>query len=609
MLQADPHGARLVTLAGVSLCVGSAFAVAFGLVLSRTVAAVFPTTDGAGDVPGLLAALVVLAAARALAIGLSDVLAQRGSSRIRGRLRRDLTGHIAALGPLWTARERTGELVSVLTAGLDAVDQWLTSFLPARLAAGVVPVMVLLVVAWLDPLSALVLVVTGPVLLLLLAVIGGKAKAVTEQRFRELRWLGAFFLDMLQGLATLKLFGRSREQTETIGMVSRRYADTTMEVLRTAFQTALVLEWAATVATAVVAVEVGLRLLDGLMSFDTALAVIVITPEFFLPLRQLSIRYHAGSAGRTAAERIEAILDEPVADEAILDVPAVVPPAVGSVGPIARRAPLGEIRFTGVRYAYPGRDEALRGLDLVIGEGETVALIGPSGAGKTTIANLLLRFAAPTGGSLSVGDRDLATLPRDLWLADVAWVPQRPHLFDGTVADNLRLGRPDATDAELREAAARAGAAAFIARLPQGFETRIGERGSRLSGGQAQRLAIARAWLRDARLVILDEATSHLDAASEARIRDASRALLAGRTALVISHRHRLAAIADQVAVIEDGRVARLGPPAAILGTERPEQPERPDQPDRDRARPAPAPSVGPVVGPNNAPGPEGAPA
>jgi ATP-binding cassette subfamily C protein CydD len=218
-----------------------------------------------------------------------------------------------------------------------------------------------------------------------------------------------------------------------------------------------------------------------------------------------------------------------------------------------------------VRFAYPGRHEALRGLDLTIGEGETLALIGPSGAGKTTVANLLLRFAVPTGGALTVGGRDLATIPREAWLDGVAWVPQRPHLFDGTVADNLRLGRPDATDGELRAAAERAGADAFIGRLPRGFETRIGERGSRLSGGQAQRLAIARAWLRDARLVILDEATSHLDAASETRIRDAAEALLAGRTALVISHRHRLAAVADRVALLEQGTVTRTGTPAELL--------------------------------------------
>lgn len=616
---------------------GSALAVAFGLVLSRTIAAVFPTTAGAADVPGLLLALVVLALARAVAIGLSDLLAQRGSTRIRGRLRRDLTARIAALGPLWTARERTGELVAVLTGGLDAVDQWLTSFLPARLVAGVVPVMVLLVVAWLDVLSALVLVFTGPVLLLLLAVIGGRAKAVTEQRFRELRWLGAFFLDMLQGLATLKLFGRSREQTETIGMVSRRYADTTMEVLRTAFQTTLVLEWAATIATALVAVEVGLRLLDGLMPFDRALAIIVITPEFFLPLRQLSIRYHAGSAGRTAAERIGEILDQPPPEDAAAmagrAASVSVPPDVqgggpagrgdpapggapdlrgaavvdggpaGRGAPFVRRAPIGAIRFAGVRYAYPDRHEALRGLDLVIGEGETLALIGPSGAGKTTVANLLLRFALPTGGALTVGGRELSAIPREAWLDGVAWVPQRPHLFDGTVADNLRLGRPDATDAELHAAVERAGADAFIGRLPRGFETRIGERGSRLSGGQAQRLAIARAWLRDARLVILDEATSHLDAASEARIRDAAQALLAGRTALVISHRHRLAAVADRVALLEHGTVTRTGPPDELLAA--------PGQAAPGQAAPDPRPSVdaGSAIGPVGRAGPEGAPA
>ncbi len=241
-----------------------------------------------------------------------EVLAQRASSRLRQSLRRALVDHLFALGPTWLAGERAGEVVSAVTGGLESLDAWITSYLPARYLAVLVPGLVLVLMLVLDPPTALVLVLTGPVLVLLLAVIGSRARGLTQQRFEEMRWMSAFFLDMLQGIATLKAFGRSREQAANIRTIGQHYGDTTMEVLRTAFQTALVLEWAAAVATAVVAVEVSLRLIAGGMAFETALAVLIVTPEFFLPLRQLAIRYHSGAAGRAAAERLEFILAAPV---------------------------------------------------------------------------------------------------------------------------------------------------------------------------------------------------------------------------------------------------------------------------------------------------------
>jgi thiol reductant ABC exporter CydD subunit len=551
------------------MAAGSICAVGFVLLLSATVASVFPSSTGLSTVPALLVAMGLLAVVRAGTLIAADVLAQLGATRTVGQLRRMVLARIAELGPLWTQRVPTGDLVAVLSDGLRQVDDYFAIYRPARLAAGIVPPLVLLVELVLDPLSALVLILTGPVLLLLLAVIGGRTRLITERRFEELRWLGAFFVDMLQGLTTLKLFGRSVEQADTIALVSRRYARTTLEVLRTAFQTALVLEWAATVATAVVAVEAGLRLLDGRLSFDRALAVIVVTPEFFLPLRQLSLRYHAGTAGRTAAERVFTICDAGSTASAGSAAPTTTisppdGPPVSLPSALGQRAP--SLRFEAVEFSYPDRDPALRGVDLEIPAGTTLALVGPTAAGKTTIAWLLLRFAEPSVGQILVDDVQLGSLPRDAWLERVAWVSQRPHLFDGSIADNIRLGRPDASDADVVEAATRAHADAFIDRLPGGYEARVGERGSRLSGGQLQRVAIARAWLRDAPVVVMDEATAHLDERAESIVRNAATTLLRGRTALVISHRRRLAAIADRVAVIEDGRVVRTGTPDEVLG-------------------------------------------
>ena len=265
-----------------------------------------------------LAAIAVLAVVRAGFLLAADGLAQRASARIKGTLRADLTAQLFALGPAWTGRERSGELSSVLTDGLASIDAFVTSFQPARALAGAVPLLVLVVILVIDPPTALVLLFTGPILVLLLGFIGGRARVITEQRFAEVRWLSAFFLDMLGGLATLKMFGRSREQVDTIRDISRRYGDTTMEVLRTAFQTSLVLEWGGAVAVALVAVEISLRLMDGSIEFGRALAVLIIVPEFFLPLRTLATRYHSGAAGRAVAERAFAILDEPSASRGAL---------------------------------------------------------------------------------------------------------------------------------------------------------------------------------------------------------------------------------------------------------------------------------------------------
>jgi ATP-binding cassette, subfamily C, bacterial CydD len=522
---------------------------AAAVALTSAVAQVFLGGADLAAVLPLLGVATILAVVRAACMLLQEIAAQRASSGLRGALRSALTGHLLGLGPAHTSGERSGELVTAMTGGLDDIDLYVTSYQPARRLAAIVPLLVLLVVLLLDPPTALVLVLTGPVLVLLLAVIGGRTRVVSGRRAIELRWLGAFFLDMLQGLATLRMFGRGREQVETIRAVSKQYGDTTMDVLRTAFQTALVLEWGAAVATAVVAVEVSLRLIDGQMAFERALAVLVITPEFFLPLRQLAIRYHSGSAGRAAAERVFQILDAPLPGRRVATSPiapaALPPPAV----------PLGDIRFEGVWFSYDGRSPALRDLDLVIPRGEVVALVGVTGAGKTTCSSLLLRFIEPERGRITVGGIPLETFDRATWLRSVAWVPQKPHLFHGSVAQNIRLARPEASDADVRAAAEAANAAGFIRALPRGFDTPIGEAGSRLSGGQRQRLAIARAWLKDAPVLILDEATSQLDAASEAAIGAAMVDLVRGRTVLVISHRMRLTARADRVLTLADGQV------------------------------------------------------
>ncbi len=395
----------------------------------------------------------------------------------------------------------------------------------------------------------LILLVTGPLVLLFLALIGSRARGITQRRFLELSWMSASFLDILQGLATLKMFGRSQEQVDNIREVSRQYGKTTMEVLRTAFETALVLELSTTIAVALVAVEISIRLVNGSLPFQHALAVLVITPEFFAPLRQLSLRYHAGAAGKAAAERIFRILDTPSPrrEEGMRAIPATA----------SLRA---DIRFDAVSFSYEdGQRPALDGLSLTIPHSRTIALVGATGAGKTTVANLLLRFIEPDNGSITVDGVPLASIEPAVWRSQLAWVPQRPHLFDGTVAQNIALGRPSATAEEIRDAAEAANARTFIDALSRGFDTGIGERGGLLSGGEQQRIAIARAFLKDAPFLVLDEPTSHLDSETEALIGEALRRLMRNRTVLIIAHRLSFAYAADEVVLMSAGRAVETG--------------------------------------------------
>ena len=380
-------------------------------------------------------------------------------------------------------------------------------------------------------------------------LIGIASEAPARRQWRLLGSLAGHFLDVVQGLLTLRLFGRSGAQAEQIARVSEEHRRATMRTLRVAFLSAFALETIAAVATALVAVSIGLRLVDGSMTLAAGLAVLILTPEVFLPLRQASAQFHASVEGMAAADRIFEVLaiDAPPA----LPVPGPVPEPIPDPG--------GEpIRFEGVSLSYDGRARpALDGLTLAIHPGERVALTGPSGAGKSTVLALLLRFAEPQRGTILVGDTALGTIPAAAWRERVAWVPQRPHLFRGTIDDNVRLARPGASVADVRRALELAGASAFVDALPLGPATVLGERGVGLSAGQRQRIAIARAFLRDATLLLLDEPASALDPESEAELSGALRGLMAGRTVVVVAHTPALAAAADRVVRLVAGRVVQ----------------------------------------------------
>jgi ATP-binding cassette, subfamily C, bacterial CydD len=481
-----------------------------------------------------LAGLAVVLAGRAAAAAGGEVTALRAAAVVKSGLRRRLTEHALALGPGWLGGQQAGEITTLATKGLDGLDAYFARYLPQLVLAVAVPLAVLVRVAFADWISAVIIGVTLPLIPVFAVLIGLHTRAQTQRQWQLLARLGGHFLDVVAGLPTLKVFGRAKAQAEVIKKVTGAYRVATMATLRVAFLSALVLELAAALATALVAVEVGLRLLAGHISYETALLVLLLTPEAYLPLRNVSAQFHASTEGATAAQRAFEILDTPIAGP-----PGAGPaPAPAGTRPTSVDLRSDDIQLTGVTLVYPGREQpALDEVSLTIRPGERIILTGRSGAGKSSLLKLLLRFAEPTGGSISAGRHELGEIPTDGWLRQLAWVPQHPHLFTATIADNIALGQPGPPRDQVEAAGRLAGADDFIRQLPDGYDTFLAEGARSLSAGQRQKLALARAFLRDAQLLLLDEPTAHLDPASAARLLAVIDAELAGRTVVFITHR------------------------------------------------------------------------
>lgn len=491
--------------------------------------------------PFVLLTLVWLA--RAALGGVRDGLAARAAARVKREVRGRLLTHLLDLGPLHAPGQRSGELTEVVVEGAERLEGFVGSFVPGAAFAAVLPPLLALAVLWLDPLSGVILLFTGPLIVVLLWLVGSQAEGAARAQWLTLGRLSAAFVDTLRGLPTLVVFGRDRERLAALRETDETYRRVTLGVLRTAFLSGFVLEFGATLSTALVAVTVGVRLYEEGLAFERALLVLLLTPEFFAPLRALGADHHASLEARAAAERMFAVLGQRAPGRGTLPVPA---------GPLRI-----ELRDVTLRY---GERAALQGVSLSLPPGSRTLLVGESGAGKTSVARLLLAFAAPTGGEVLVNGVPLTDLDPAAWRERVAYVPERPYLFPGTVRENLRLGRPGATDAEIVEAARAVGAHTFISRLPNGYDTDVGAEGARLSGGERLRLALARAFLRDAELLILDEPTSQLDSESAAQVWEALERLGQGgmgqgRTVLTISHRAARGGGHDRTLELEGGRV------------------------------------------------------
>ena len=522
--------------------------------LARVVDRVFLEGAGLEDVGTPLFVLLASSVLRSGLLWAREVTAQRGAVRVKSELRERLFGHVLRLGPAYAKGERTGELATTATEGVEKLDAYLARYLPQTALSVFVPLLIAVYVFPRDPSSALLLLATAPVIPVLMVLVGGYAEEHMKRQWTALSRLGASFMDAVQGLPTLKVFGRSAAASEKVAAASEEFRGRTMKVLRYAFLSGFVLEFMTAMAIALVAVTLGVRVVSGSMPFEQAFVILLLAPEFYKPLRELGAHRHAGMEGSAAADRIFEILatQAPVSAGSGASAPA---PGGGVT-----------IEFSGVGYAYPGGERpALSDLTLTLPAGTRTALVGRSGSGKSTLVNLAMRFMDPQHGEILANGVRIGDLPARTWREELALVPQRPHLFYGSVLENIRLARPRARREEVERAAELAGAAEFVRRLPDGYETQIGERGARLSGGEAQRVAIARAFLKDAPVLVMDEPTSSLDPESERLVRSALERLARGRTVLVIAHRLNTVHGADRIAVLDGGRLAETGTHEELL--------------------------------------------
>jgi thiol reductant ABC exporter CydD subunit len=554
-LLAHARATRTFLFLSIALGVLSALLiVAQAWLLADVVARAFRGGRDLAQLKAPLIALLLVVLARAAVAWAAELAASRSSARAKSELRAALLERVATLGLNNSREQRTGELAILATRGIDALDGYFSLYLPQLILAVIVPVLVIAVVLWNDWISAAIIAFTIPLIPLFMALVGAATKERMDSQFRILERLAGHFLDVVAGLPTLKVFGRAKAQAQAIGEITERYRRAALGTLRITFLSSLILELVATISVALVAVAIGLRLLGGELDLRTALFALVLAPEAYLPLRRLGANYHASAEGIAAAEQVFAALEAPEAprgkrtdlpDPALTERTVEGLPADDPAHPCAEPA---NLTVEGLQVSYPGRSEpALDGVSLTIGAGEVLALVGPSGCGKSTLLGVLLGLVAPERGTVRVGDIDLAELDLDAWRARLAWVPQRPHLFKASIAENVRLGRADATREEIDVAIDAAGLSDVVSGLPEGLDTVLGERGAGLSAGERQRVALARAFLRDAPLLLLDEPTANLDGQTEREIVRTIARLAHGRTVVLVAHRPALVAIADRV--------------------------------------------------------------
>ncbi len=520
------------------------------LLLSKIINGVFLSSQTLQDVSTLIIILIVLAVLKSVLIWSQQFFSASLVSFIKKSFRKKLLAQIESIGPLALKSERTGEITNTLINGVDKLEDYFSKFLPQMFLAVLIPILILIFVFPLDWLTGIVFIVTAPIIPLFMFLIGSIAEKMNKKQWQTLSRMSAYFLDVLQGISILKLFNRTNEVIKKIDQVSNSFRIKTLNVLKVAFLSALVLEVTATISVAVIAVEIGLRLLYGNFAFIDALFILVIAPEFYLPFRMLGTSYHAGMEGLAAFENINNIL---------------IYKNITSSKQLIKHNNFNfdintPIIIKNLSYTYPGREtKALDDISITIQPKKITALVGTSGAGKTTLLNILLRFINPTSGNIYFGEDDLQSINNETWRNNIAWLPQNPHLFSKNLLENIRISKNKASIEEVIEAAKKANIHNFISSRKDEYNSAIGESGAKLSGGEIKRIALARAYLRNAPLLFVDEPTADLDPIVEDEIIKDMYKLFSDKTVLIIAHRLNTIINADNIIVMKQGKVIETG--------------------------------------------------
>jgi thiol reductant ABC exporter CydD subunit len=528
-LAARVPGLRRV--AGIALAVGALSAVlvvvqavALAHVVSRSLLHHAPL----GDVVPAIVVVGLAVLARAALHGAGDLSAHGAADRVVSKLRGQLLRHALTLGPAWLAGERPGELSLTATRGLRSLHTYFARYLPQAAAAAVIPVVLLVWVATQDWLSFVVVIALVIAVPLTMIYFGREATRRSERQWRRLGSLAGRFLQLVEGLPTLRAFVREEQGRREVAAATEGVRTATMRTLRVAFLSALSMDMIAGFGVGFVAMVLGLRLLWGELSLQTAMAVLLVAPEIFIPLRRAGAEFHASTEGQAAAARVLEVLGTPAPSGAAPDTPRTATPERPGAAALAVDA---------LRVEYEHRDRpALASFSVHVAPGARVALTGPSGSGKSTVLAALLRLVEPGAGTLSLDGRSSSEQTAAEWRSHFSWLPQRPHLFNATMAENLRLGAPDATDDDLLAVLAAVGLSELMANLPAGLQTAVGHDGLTLSAGERQRVALARALLCPAPILLLDEPTASLDPPTVTRLAPAMEPWLGGRTVVVAAH-------------------------------------------------------------------------
>lgn len=530
-------GVRRLLAASVALGLASAVVVVVQAVLIAGILAdVIIGGTRPDDLAGRLVALAAVIAVRAALAWAAEETAGRSASAVTAGLRRDLLVHAAALGPRWRSAEHGGRLAVLATTGVESLHNYLARYLPQLVLSVVVPVVMLIYLFGADLTSGIIVLVTLPLIPLFMALVGWYTDRQTRAKWASLARLATHFTDVVAGLPTLKVFGRAKAQAAAVRRVTDDYRRSSMVTLRVAFLSSMILELLASLSVALVAVAIGLRLVYGGLTLEVGLAVLILAPEAYLPLRQLGTQFHAAADGVEAAGRVLDVLDTP-------------PPPPGTRRDLA--APFG-LTLAAAAIGSPGERGAVGPLTMDVPAGRITVVTGPSGAGKTTLLQLIAGVVRPDAGTVAAvaGSGDavpVADLEPAWWRSQLGWAAQGGALQAGTIRENLALGNPEVDDDTLRAALAAVDAAGFVDALPDGWQHRLGDGGSGLSQGQRQRLTLARALARPAPVLLLDEPTAALDEATEQRVLAGIRLLSAGRTVVLVTHRPGPIALADQV--------------------------------------------------------------